>query len=264
MPANVALFLSILAGYTFIHLCYFTRFRAQRLDGHRLVIESALAGLILYFVARTLEPLTPAWAMSAIKDAAGDNADLVDTVHVLALGFVSPIIFNFATTAWVRGTSRDPADPIDRATTIGQVWSWIMEPARRAALDWAVRRLGNDLLALLHDAANRPRERQMPILLTLDNNKVYAGWVLRSPNLKLEDEYLSLLPLASGFRDKDTLTTQLNVVYPVGDYMSQGGSLRPADFTLVIPYAAIKKANYFDVNIYEKYFSRPASQSAAG
>jgi hypothetical protein len=267
MPANVALFLSILAGYTFIHVCYFTRFRAQRLDGYRLVIESALAGLILYFAARIIEPWTPPWTMAIIKNAAGNNSDLIDTVHVLALGLFSPILVNFATAAWVRAISRDNEDAVDAgADGISAAWTWVVEPARRAALNWAVHRLGNDLLSLLHDAANRPSERQMPIHLTLDNNKVYVGWVLRSPSLKLEDEYLSILPLASGYRDKDTLTTHLNVSYPVGDYMSAGGALDPNDFTVVIPYASVKKANYFDVNVYAKYFSaqnppEPASAS---
>lgn len=256
MPANVALFLSILAGYSFVHFCYFTRFRAQRLDGHRLVIESALAGLILYFAGRSAEPLTPEPVMRIIKAAAGNNAELTATLHVLLLGFLSPVVVNFATAAFIRGTRFEGSDSVsDGATTPREAWNWLMEPARRAALDWAVTRLGNDLLLLLHAATNRPRDRQMPILLTLDNNKVYAGWVVRSPNLKLEDEYVSLLPLASGYREKDTLLTHLNVLYPVNDYATSGGTLDPADFTLVIPYSSIKKANYFDVNVYAKYFA---------
>ena len=80
------------------------------------------------------------------------------------------------------------------------------------------------------------------------------GWVTRSPNLRPEDDYLSILPLASGFREKETLEVTLNVFYPVDEYAGRGGNLSPNDFTFVIPYSTIVKANFFDVNVYASYF----------
>jgi hypothetical protein len=46
MPSNL-LILPLLAGYCFLHLFSFTKYRAQRLDGHRLILESALLGIAL-------------------------------------------------------------------------------------------------------------------------------------------------------------------------------------------------------------------------
>lgn len=46
MPSNLLL-LPFLAGYLFLHSFHFTKFRAQRLDGYRLLMESAAVGLVL-------------------------------------------------------------------------------------------------------------------------------------------------------------------------------------------------------------------------
>jgi len=53
MPTNLLL-LPLLGGYWFLHTLYYTRFRSQRLDGHRLLMESAFAGLLLTLVARVV------------------------------------------------------------------------------------------------------------------------------------------------------------------------------------------------------------------
>jgi len=130
-----------------------------------------------------------------------------------------------------------------------------MQPARNAALDWPIRKLGNDLLTLLHEAVTQPQDAQMPLLLTLDSNRVYIGWIVRSPNLKTEDEYLSVLPLASGHRHKDTLKVTLDTFYPVHEYAGRGGAIDPNKLTFVIPYESIGKANYFDLELYMRYFA---------
>lgn len=257
MPSNVALFLSILAGYGFIHLFYFTRFRAQRLDGHRLVIEAALVGVLLYAAAKVCQPFTPA-TLATLQRWTGNNTEAVDTIYILLLGLSSPVLLNLIIALALQGRAEWRPTEIDSPRA---AWNHLMEPARRVALDWAISKLGNDLLVLLHEAVSRPRDRQMPLLLTLDNNKVYAGWVVRSPNLKLEDEYLSVLPLASGYRAEDTLKVTLNVFYPVHQYKATDGPLRPRDFTFVIPYASVKKAHYFDVGIYLKHFAAPTDDS---
>src|SRR5579859_8299664 len=51
MPANL-LILPLLAGFWFVHFCHYFRFRAQRLDGYRLLLESAIAGAFLFLGAR--------------------------------------------------------------------------------------------------------------------------------------------------------------------------------------------------------------------
>jgi len=260
MPSSVPIFLSLLAGYAFVHLFYFTRFRAQRLDGYRLLIESGIVGIVLYAAARILEPYTPGMT-TWLSGFFPKNSELADTMYVVSLGLLAPVTLNLVIAVAMRGETA-LADDAD-TPSIGRAWSNVMEPARRAALNWAIRKLGNDLLLLLHDAATRPRERQMTLHVTTDTGKVFIGWVTRSPNLKLEDEYLSMLPLASGYRKKDTMEMELNVFYPIEQYSDRGGALDPREFAFVIPYASIKKANFFDVGVYVNHFLRPETASPA-
>ena len=57
MPSNVLL-LPLLAGYLFIRTFYFTRYRAQSLEGYRLLLDSAMMGLGLASLGRLLVILT--------------------------------------------------------------------------------------------------------------------------------------------------------------------------------------------------------------
>jgi hypothetical protein len=45
VPTNLLL-LPLLGGYWFLHTLYYTRFRSQRLDGYRLLLESLIAGVL--------------------------------------------------------------------------------------------------------------------------------------------------------------------------------------------------------------------------
>lgn len=62
MPSNLLLLLPLLGGYGFIHLFYFTRFRAQTLEGHRLIFEAAMWGFGFVLPARVLTSLLAPFA----------------------------------------------------------------------------------------------------------------------------------------------------------------------------------------------------------
>ena len=51
MPYNILL-LPLIGGYWFIHLTYYTRYRAYTLSSYRLVLESATAGALLLLTAQ--------------------------------------------------------------------------------------------------------------------------------------------------------------------------------------------------------------------
>lgn len=53
MPYNL-LSLPLLGGFLFIHLAHYFRFNAHRLDGYRLLIQSALCGTALEAIVRIL------------------------------------------------------------------------------------------------------------------------------------------------------------------------------------------------------------------
>ena len=45
MPENALLLFPIVLGYLFLHFCYYFHFRAQRLEGNRLLVESLIGGI---------------------------------------------------------------------------------------------------------------------------------------------------------------------------------------------------------------------------
>jgi hypothetical protein len=44
MPYNLLLLLPLIGGFLFVHLTHYFRFAAQRMDGYRLLFQSAIAG----------------------------------------------------------------------------------------------------------------------------------------------------------------------------------------------------------------------------
>jgi hypothetical protein len=139
MPTNLLL-LPFLGGYWFLHAFYYTRFRSQRLDGYRLLVESALAGVALVVISRLLVLLLSVFnhlqsGWSAIVPA---EIPFLGTATVsLILGVCSPYLLNAILTTSGRMTVLD-------------------------AKTWAIERYGNDLLRLLHSASWRRRRCLSP------------------------------------------------------------------------------------------------------
>ena len=106
--------------------------------------------------------------------------------------------------------------------------------------EWAklflVRRHDNGFLRLFHKALTETKT----VSVTLSNRKVYIGYVIRTPNLSPEDQFVGLLPMLSGYRDKDTL--RLNIVTNYGPAMKSGTT--PAeDFEVTFALSSIDSAS---------------------
>jgi hypothetical protein len=149
VPWNLLL-LPLLGGYALIHIFHFFRFRAQRLDGYRLLLECGLAGTALVFVSRLVvldrTPLGGSlksfcWSLAPIPYAA-------TAAGALMIGIVLPLIASFA---------------------FSEKW----------ARNLVLRRNRNLFANLLHNAAISGR----PIQVTLDSRKWDMGIVNESPNL---------------------------------------------------------------------------------
>lgn len=112
---------------------------------------------------------------------------------------------------------------------------------------------GDELDVLLFDA----KRRSAPLLLVLDNQMLYLGWVVGTPN-PLDDkeyQYIRILPIKSGYRNEQrevVFTTHYDtVVESMGeDYVNV------EDFEKVIPRKSITSANIFHIGIYQKYFKK--------
>ena len=229
MPANLLL-LPLLGGYWFLHTFQYTRFRSQRLDGYRLLMESALAGVIFLLLARPF--VVALWSIPFIRSAwlaiAPQDLPYLGTACAsVIVGMVLPYALN----ALLNATGLLPK-----------------EVAQLRAID----RHGNHLLRLIHTAS----ASETPISLTLDNRKVYIGLVTGAPNLEPHDAFVSITPFFSGYRDANTLELILTVPY-LHVYDDQG--LDPAAFRVTIPVAGIRSASLFDHTAYPAFVIEAAT-----
>jgi hypothetical protein len=137
----------------------------------------------------------------------------------------------------------------------------IFAVSRQHALRRAIRKDGNALHNLLYKAAIEA-ENLRTICITLNSRKVYVGWVEKSPNLRSNDAYVSLIPVMSGYRDKDSLDLEFTVSYPVDKYWDQSSGIQKEDFTVLLPLSQIVDARFFDLAVYDSVFSEAESSSA--
>lgn len=227
MPYNLLL-LPLLGGFLFIHIAHYFRFGAQRLDGYRLLLQSAIAGTCLAGIARIIVELIDiaAWGRSGLK-----------IWHVFF-----PFDYSFESSL---------------SLVLGPVIAGLVNLfiGTEEAMTREIKKHGNALIRLLHRAA----EESLLISVTLDNRKWYVGWVTESPNLDPQELYFRLLPFTSGYRDKDTLETLRTVSY---QNVLEDESLDPDRFFITLPLKDIKTANLFDPDVYNQYFAESDKAAA--
>jgi hypothetical protein len=167
--------LPILAGYIFLNFCSLTRFRAQRHDGYRLLIESLFYGVLIFSSARVLGILMyKSYRVQAFESWRQQNG----------------LVYPYSGTAVLAACL---------AAILALLANFVI--GRDRAKKMLLARSDNGFLRLFNMAAVNYRM----VSVTLSNRKVYIGYVLRAPNLRPEDQFVGLLPVVSGYRDKDTL-----------------------------------------------------------
>ena len=218
MPANL-LILPLLAGYLFTHFVHLWRFRAQSLDGNRLLFESAAAGIALGAFARV--------AVSLILKAPGGVA--------LRDFWISLFPFDYSGTAAV-------------SLVLGAGLPWLVNLCvdQDAARRRAFRRHADNLLQFLMTAFD---DRKL-VLISLSTRKFYIGWVLKLPNLNPQQAFIGVLPVLSGYRDDKTLELRFTADYA---NVYEGDDIDPANFIVTLPVAEIRSASFFDPSIYPRF-----------
>jgi hypothetical protein len=223
MPTNL-LVLPLLGGFCFVHILYYLRFRAQRLEGYRLLIECAITGAGLLAISRLL---------IAVVDYAP-----------------APIwLFSYRLrTFWCSFWPLEDAGTATIALFLGIFLPCIANCfyGKERAKDRALRRHSNALFRLLHDAASNQR----PIAVTLANNKWYAGMVTDSPSLDPQEAHFRLLPILSGFRRAENLKVEVTVYYKFSD----DARLKASDMAVTLVLEDVKIANLFDEAIFFDVF----------
>ena len=108
-------------------------------------------------------------------------------------------------------------------------------------------------------------KKALPVSLTMQNDKVYIGFVSELPEPAIARKEIIILPLASGFRDKNKqfcFTTPYIDVYDDIEKLSEESDAPVFDishFLIVLPYNLVQSANLFDFSVYNNHF-RPSQK----
>ncbi|AIK16080.1 hypothetical protein GZ59_43930 [Pectobacterium atrosepticum] len=110
--------------------------------------------------------------------------------------------------------------------------------------------------------------RKFPVIITLSTRKFYVG-IVSCPEFEHgRAEYLQLLPLLSGYRDKDDLTITVTTNYR-RHYIDNGigggfddGRLSLDDFRVLVPKDTIEGISFFDTATYVKLKEKEQSDKA--
>jgi hypothetical protein len=239
--------LPLVGGLIFCSVWNFTRWRVAREEGHRLYFRAVFYGAILFVVVATirhqLESRFPWYSAmeAAVKESikpmakdpngAATVADLTVTCFLAMLaGWPLAFLLNFGFRKkfWLRRAIKE-----------------------------------DDFEAFLLDAA----DRELPIAATMDDRKVYVGYVVAGFDPAIGRKCILLLPLMSGYRHQETHTVNFTTFYTdLYGVVSVAGSAKqskalPAplehliaeDFITVLPADRIASCRLFDVQAYLEF-----------
>jgi hypothetical protein len=144
MPSNL-LFIPLLGGYWFAHHWYSSKFRAHRMDGYRLLLDSAVYGVFFAAIARCLvfavallnaKPLIRAgWVQFA-----GDQSYAGTAFLAFLLALPAPYVINALSAIWHGGirnaiaqVASQPFQHGNTATAARSILEAFLDPARAAA-----------------------------------------------------------------------------------------------------------------------------------
>lgn len=234
MPWNSLLVLPLLGGFLFLDWCFFTRFRNQRIEGNRLLLESLFCAVALTLAASVLvswarsEPIGLTIAMwwlqhvlpadrDAPKELTSISAAICITAFLLSILLVSII----------------------------NACLLIFRNVSSAAI-YAAEAAGDFVMSLVIQA-NRRRKF---ITVQLSNGMVYMGYAKTSPNLKPESQF-ALIVGGIGFLDKDKLLQWKEFIISSWEKEKKGGKWRYKEESLlrsivIIPTKLVENIHMFN------------------
>ncbi|MBV9215940.1 MAG: hypothetical protein JO053_07155, partial [Acidobacteria bacterium] len=172
IPFNL-LILPFLGGYVFIRCWNVTRIFILRADKDRIIIRSALTGLILTFIAYAITIFYPQYFPCV------EGRFCIQRWWEVNVPFeysgVSFIAFWLGALGWL---------------PLNLFWR------RQAAVNRAIRVDADPLEGVL----KRSKDETLSLAITMANDKVYIGFVTHQFNPVLPTNFISMIPLQSGYR----------------------------------------------------------------
>lgn len=99
---------------------------------------------------------------------------------------------------------------------------------------------------------------QSPILLNLKSKKAYVGICLTEPSIDSNNDFIEILPLLSGYREKDTLELKLITNYH-SHYKTEGifdeshDYLTLEDFRTIVSKSELDSVSYFNIETFNNF-----------
>ena len=218
------LLIPALGGYWFLTRFSMTCDRLLRASGYHLVMQSAVVGAFLFAAARVIVlgvnyalPEAAGWWRSALPIDFSGTSALA-----FALGLLLPLVLN---------------PFVDRSA------------AQRRASEGE----GNLVELVIKDAL----ERDMPMEVSLRTGKSYVGTAMRSGFPSSDQADVAVVPMLSGYRDKDTAELCFTRTYAqeIDDILEGPENLRHLafrDFRVVIPMQEVVSVCLFDLAAYAR------------
>jgi len=266
MPPFNLLLLPLLGGFAFVSKWYPTRYYTLRSDGYRLIFTAAIAGATFLLVASIITHFTPYiffgpeayrwWHQVAKPDDSGKAA------LAMLLGV----------TLWL------PLNLLGR---------WVKFFGDDAAINRTIARKHDPLELFLSRALRAKRL----ISVSVENGKIYIGYLTSNYNPAFPLESISLIPSFSGHRDNETKLMSLDLNYTevykaiqsdlqnklatalqeeliknprateaeVFAAASRRVSLNTGqNYEIILPIREVQSVNVFDVDAYIKHFTTAA------
>jgi len=244
--ATLLLAVILVSGFLYVNLSLSTRYRYKRSNGWDAYFFVAAWGIVFF--------LAGGFFTFALNISGGFRW-LSNALNL------TPDSFN--------GMLSTTTDKSQRINEIKQI-AWVVISIVLAALfgwlnkrrtskgdrrwDALAKAVGNNAFeSLLMEAS----ARQFPIIATLSSRKIYVGLVTCPALENGLSEHLEILPMLSGYRDKDDLTISITTNYHQ-HYLESGviggmSRLNIQDFRVLIPKDEVETISFFDTETYNKF-----------
>ncbi len=247
MPYNLFI-IPIITGYFILTNSSLFKYNSQRLARSRILLESLLIGLITIGFGFLLRVLVEMFSQNIISYILRK----LDSIPFEKPAYFWTFLFSCLISILLF---------IILEIVILKIYN------KNNAIIWAVNKHGNELETIVKDSALNGQT----ILLTLKNDKVYIGFFEETP-IPGKTNYLSISPILSGYRDKETkkliiTTDYLKVVneFIVDIEKEEDVELNEINLNtdVVIKQDEILTASIYEQEIYDKFNSdkKPKKES---
>lgn len=216
-----------LAGYLFLNRFNGTRYSLPRETGYHVVFQSAIAGVVLFFIARLL---------------------------VVIANTYFPAIAKFWNTVVPLDYSGTAAGTVILAAILPLVLNTFSRFDRFKARQQAAEAAGDQISLIIDQAMLEGRF----VELSLANGKSYVGSPIQGTFGHRDGGDVALIPIASGYRDNDSrdLVMTTNYAPAIEDQLSDRAL---DDLKVAFPMRDISSARLFDQELYSTFLDARAT-----